>query len=151
VKISAPNFSVIEECERILRTLPKWFGMESSLVGYAKATASYLTFVADDGQGIKGFLTLQQHFPESWEVHCIAVDAAFRNRGVGRALLGHAEGWLRGSSARLLQVKTLAASHDSPEYAETREFYKKVGFVPLETYPQLWGPELPVLQLVKIL
>jgi GNAT superfamily N-acetyltransferase len=151
VKIFAPDFTVVAECERILRTLPRWFGNESALVGYAKATASHLTFVADDGQGIKGFLVLQQHFPETWEIHCIAVDAAFRNRGVGKALLGHAEDWLREASARLLQVKTLAAGHDSPEYAETREFYKKVGFVPIETYPQLWGPDLPVLQMIKVL
>lgn len=37
----------------------------------------------------------------------------------------------------------------SPEYAETRRFYASVGYTALEMFPELWGPRLPVLQLVK--
>jgi GNAT superfamily N-acetyltransferase len=141
----------VPECERILRTLPAWFGNESALVEYARATATYPTFVADDGTGAKAFLSLRQHSPKCWEIHCIAVDASFRNKGVGRALLAHAEQWLRQNAAAFLQVKTLAALHSSPEYGETRNFYTRVGFAPLEVYPNLWGPNLPVLQLIKVL
>ncbi len=50
---------------------------------------------------------------------------------------------------RLLQVKTLAAAHPSPEYAETRAFYRAMGYAELEVFAQLWGPGLPVLQWVK--
>ena len=49
------------------------------------------------------------------------------------------------------QVKTLAASHPSPEYAQTRAFYEALGYVPLEVFPTLWAAHLPVLQLVKAL
>lgn len=61
-----------DPCERVLRTLPRWFGIESSLVQYARDTA-------------------------------------------------------------------------------TCRFYASIGYTPLETFPTLWGPKLPVLQLVKVL
>jgi GNAT superfamily N-acetyltransferase len=151
VRIFAPTGSVVLECERILRTLSSWFGIESALVDYAKATATYPIFVTDDGDGAKAFISLRRHSLESWEIHRIAVDAAFRNKGIGRELLDHAEEWLRQNAAAFLQVKTLAATHDSPAYAETRKFYSRVGFAPLEVHPNLWGPRLPVLQLIKAL
>jgi GNAT superfamily N-acetyltransferase len=151
MKIRMADFAVTAECERILRTLPQWFGDEASLLDYAKATASHPTFVAEAVGGINGFLTLRRHFPEAWEIHCIAVEASLRNQSIGSGLLEHAEGWLKQKSARFLQVKTLAATHDSPAYAETREFYSKAGFVPIEVHPLLWAPHLPVLQLVKVL
>jgi oxalate decarboxylase/phosphoglucose isomerase-like protein (cupin superfamily) len=45
----------------------------------------------------------------------------------------------------------MVAGDRHPITAETREFYKKVGFVPIETYPRLWGAELPILQFIKVL
>lgn len=51
----------------------------------------------------------------------------------------------------MLQVKTLAASHPSHEYALTRLFYERIGYVSLEVFPELWAPHLPVLQMVKFI
>jgi len=107
--------------------------------------------VARSDGDIIGFLTLREHFHEAWEVHCIAVRASDRGRGVGRALQRYAELWLSARGARVVQVKTLAASHPSAAYAETRAFYSSVGYVPLEVFPELWSPQLPVLLLVKVL
>jgi len=61
------------------------------------------------------------------------------------------ERWLQERGVRFLQVKTLADSHPSKEYAETRAFYASLGYKPLEVFLTLWGPRLPVLQLVKYL
>jgi GNAT superfamily N-acetyltransferase len=151
MRVISPAGSVVPDCERILRTLPAWFGIESALVEYASATATLPTFVADDGDGAKAFVSLKRHSIDSWEIHCIAVDAAFRGRGVGRKLLEHAEQWLRQNSAVFLQVKTVAPAYDSAGYDETRKFYVRVGFVPLEVHANLWGPHLPVLQMIKVL
>ena len=74
-----------------------------------------------------------------------------RETRVWAALHTCIEQWLLARAARLLQVKTLADSHPSAEYAETRRFYASVGYVALEVFPTLWGPRLPVLQLVKAL
>jgi GNAT superfamily N-acetyltransferase len=154
VDIEGPVVGVVgvaEGCERVLRTLPLWFGIESSLLEYVRDTERFPTFVARASGEVIGFVTIREHFAEAWEVHCIAVAAPARNRGVGRALQTHVERWLQAQGVRLLQVKTLAESHPSAEYAETRRFYARVGYVPLETFPTLWGPRLPVLQLVKAL
>ena len=53
--------------------------------------------------------------------------------------------------ARIPQVKTLAESHPSRHYAETRAFYESAGDLPMEVFPLLWQQGLPVLLLVKVL
>ena len=136
------------DCERILRSLPQWFGIEQALMEYVQDSERNPTFVATVGEPI-AFLTVRSHFLHSWEVHCMAVEADQRGRGVGRLLHQHVEGWLRDQGARLLQVKTLAASHPSAAYAQTRKFYQAMGYTELEVFPTLWSPTLPVLQLVK--
>ena len=73
------------------------------------------------------------------------------NQGYGKALLAHAERWLVGKGTSLLQVKTIAATSASASYAQTREFYSHLGFLPLEVFPHLWSPSNPCLQLVKFL
>jgi GNAT superfamily N-acetyltransferase len=135
-------------CEQILRTLPEWFGMEESLVEYAEATETLPTFVCEVDTTIVGFITLAKHFPESWEIHCIAVQSNFRKKGIGRALLAFSKDWIKTKGAKLLQVKTLAEAHPSAAYAETRLFYLREGFNPLEVFPTLWAEDLPVLLLV---
>jgi GNAT superfamily N-acetyltransferase len=151
MRIEGPNPLPFEAAERILRTLPAWFGIEESLLEYAHTAMSLPTFVAVRPEGVVGFLSLQQHFAQAWEVHCVAVEAAHRSSGIGKALHAQAERWLASNGARVLQVKTLAASHPSQEYAQTRQFYGRMGYVPLEVFPELWAPHLPVLQLVKFL
>jgi GNAT superfamily N-acetyltransferase len=139
------------ECEAILRTLPGWFGIEASLLEYARDADRLPTFIAREAMSALGFITLQQHFERAWEVHCIAVAHSERRRGIGRSLHAHAEEWLRGKGATMLQVKTVAEGHSSKEYAETRRFYERIGYTPLEVFNDLWHPNLPVLQLLKVL
>jgi len=145
-----PSNAFAGDCERILRSLPQWFGIEESLLEYVADSRRFPTFLAMDAEPI-AFVTVRQHFPQAWEVHCVAVHAARRNAGVGKALHQHVEAWLKAQGASVLQVKTLSASDPSPEYAETRGFYARMGYVPLEEFPTLWDPALPVLQLVKCL
>lgn len=76
---------------------------------------------------------------------------AYHRKGAGRALLAWAERYARAAGWKLLQVKTLDASHPSPEYARTRAFYHAMGFVDLECFPTLWDAGNPCLVLVKAL
>lgn len=137
------------EAERILRSLPQWFGVEESLQDYIRDTSLHPTFIASVGDSMRGFITVKQHFPASAEIHCIAVEASSRGRGVGQALVQHAQTWAAAHGARFLQVKTLAESHPSAEYAQTRAFYLRMGFVPLEVFPSLWSSQNPCLQMIK--
>ena len=150
VQIIGPSIPAAQHCERILRSLPRWFGIEESLLEYVADSERFSTFFAVEIEPV-AFLTVREHFRQSWEVHCIGVLASHRGTGIGRKLHSHVEGWLRSKGAQALQVKTLAPAHPSPEYAETRQFYTTMGYLPLEVFPALWGPKLPVLQLVKVL
>src|SRR4051812_46165147 len=78
------------ECDAVLRTLPKWFGIEPALLMYARDSTTNPTFAAVD-QAVIGFITLQQHFSNAWEIHCLAVRAEARSQGYGSRLLSHAE------------------------------------------------------------
>jgi N-acetylglutamate synthase-like GNAT family acetyltransferase len=134
--------------EPILRALPDWFGIEESLLQYARDAERWPTLVAEAAGEPVGFLTLHRHFARAAEVHCMAVVPAWHRRGVGRALLKYAESVCRGQGVEYLQVKTLGPSRECEHYARTRLFYEAVGFVPLEEFPNLW-PGNPCLLLVK--
>lgn len=150
--IEGPNVSAQAECERVLRSVPQWFGIEPALMMYAADTTTKPTFLLRDGPRVIGFMTLAQHFPHAWEMHCVAVHAQARNQGHGSTLLAHAEAWLVAQGALLFQVKTVAARNRPPEpYAETRAFYDKRGFMPLEVFPLLWDAHNPCLQMIKLL
>lgn len=149
--IVGPGLDRVAECEEILRTLPEWFGIEHALLMYARDTARMPTFALSDGTQLAGFLTLREHFPEAWDIHCVAVRADARGRGHGSRLLAHAQAWLVGRGARFLQVKTVAATAPGEAYAQTREFYRRRGFTPIEVFPTLWDPHNPALQLIKVL
>lgn len=116
---------------------------------YASDTERLPTFAFEEGGRIVSFLSLMEHFPKSWEVHCMAVRADARNKGLGTAMLKRAERWLVSQGVLFLQVKTVAQSSKSAEYAETRQFYLSRAFTPLEVFPLLWAPQNPALQLIK--
>ena len=79
----------------------------------------------------------------------MAIEASHRNRGVGQTLHAHAQDWLVSQGAQVLQVKTLAETHPILEYASTREFYKRIGYLPLEEFTTLWDAKTPCLVMVK--
>jgi len=150
--IIGPELHREAECEAVLRTLPKWFGIEPALLMYARDSGLMPTFATvETGGAIVAFLTLQKHFPNAWEVHCIAVRADARSKGLGSRLLAHAEAWLAAQEVKFLQVKTVASTSASAAYAQTREFYARRGFTPLEVFPTLWDAHNPALQSIKVL
>ncbi len=147
--IIGPELQRAAQCEAVLRTLPMWFGIEHALLMYVEDTTRMPTFALEEGPRVIGFLTLREHFPTAWEVHCMAVAADARGQGLGTRLLAHAQAWLVERGVEFLQVKTVAATSDSAAYAETRKFYAARGFTPLEIFPELWDPWNPALQCIK--
>lgn len=149
MNIVGPQLQRARECEAILRTLPMWFGIEHALLMYVEDSTKLPTFALEHEGRLTGFLTLREHFPAAWEVHCMAIEAGARSTGLGSMLLAHAEGWLSARGVEFLQVKTVAATSPSAEYAQTRKFYEARGFKPLEIFPELWDPWNPALQCIK--
>jgi N-acetylglutamate synthase-like GNAT family acetyltransferase len=93
-------------CERILRGLPEWFGIEASNVQYITDIEEMPTLVAVLDGKIAGFLTIKRHNPSTCEIHCLAVERMLHRHGTGRALVGEAEARPRADGTRLFQVKT---------------------------------------------
>jgi GNAT superfamily N-acetyltransferase len=137
-----------ELVERLLRDLPQWFGIESSIVDYVESARHLPTLVAAADGAEVGVLLYEQHFPTTVEIHLMAVDPAYHRRGIGRALVEAAEQVARSAGAALLEVKTLGPSRPDANYDRTRAFYADCGFLPLEELLELW-PDNPCLIMVK--
>ncbi|NNH07952.1 GNAT family N-acetyltransferase [Cellulomonas fimi] len=128
-----------ETVHTILADLPAWFGRPEATAGYVDAADRLPAdvAVAPDGEAV-GVLLVEQHFPETAELHLMAVKAAWHRRGVGRALLAAVERDLVTAGTRLLTVKTLGPSDPDEGYRRTRLFYEAQGFLRLEELMDLW-------------
>ncbi len=136
-------------CERILRSLPMWFGIEEAIREYVRDVEGMTTFAdVEDGAPV-GFLALRIHNEWTAEVHVMAVEERCHRRGIGSLLLSAAEAHLARSGHEFLTVKTLSASRPNAEYEKTRQFYFAKGFRPIEEFKDLWGPANPCLLMAK--
>jgi ribosomal protein S18 acetylase RimI-like enzyme len=109
--------------------------------------------VAEGHSGVIGFVVCRRKTASIIEITWLAVDRDSRGNGAGSALINEALDEARRDGARLIEVKTLAASAESEEYAATRRFYEKRGFEQLETidpYPG-WDPGNPCAIYVRVL
>jgi GNAT superfamily N-acetyltransferase len=132
-----------------LKTLPTWFGIPASVEDYIATADRSPTVVASLGDEDVGLLTLVRHSPYAAEVYVMAVLPDLHRKGIGRALLGHAEEMLAADGVEFLQVKTLAPSKHDDGYEKTRAFYLAYGFRPLEEFRELWDADNPALQMIK--
>jgi ribosomal protein S18 acetylase RimI-like enzyme len=136
------------DVERVLGTVPSWFGIPTAVRDYVEYARSSPVWSAEVDDEVVGVLLLRRHSDVSAEIHLLAVEPQFHRRGVGSALLAAVERDLAAENVRLLHVKTLGPTHPSPEYARTRAFYEARGFVPMEELPDFW-PGNPCLVMVK--
>jgi len=138
-------------CQRILRDLPEWFGIEQAVLDYIEDTAAMTFLVAELGGQVVGFAALKDHGGCALEIYVMGVLRTFHRQGAGRRLVEAAAAEAMALGRRLLTVKTLSPRHPSPEYAATRAFYAAVGFQPVEEFPTLWGEANPCLLMARIL
>ena len=119
-------------CDAIVASLPDWFGLEEGIRECAEAVRTQPGLVAEVDGEVSGFLTIARPYPQTPEISWLAVHARDRRRGIGRALIAALSDQLRTHGDRLVLVKTLSDRTDpGPEYAETRAFYRAMGFVPV--------------------
>ncbi len=149
--ISGPEEADVTACERILRDLPDYFGIDEAIVQYLQDIRTRQTFHAYSDGRIAGFLSITRHTAVSAEIHVMGVSPTDHRKGVGRALVEATESYLHREGVKLFEVKTLGESHPDPNYAKTRRFYASAGFLPMEEVPDFWGKGLPTLFLVKAL
>ena len=138
-----------EPCKALIAALPAWFGLPDSNAAYLRNLSLLPSWVAIVASQVVGAITLEQHFPASFEVHFMAVRPEYHRRGIGRALLERLEAEVRARGGRWLHVKTLGPSHPDPHYARTRAFYEAMGFSPLFESSAFWSADNPAVVLVK--
>ena len=82
--------------------------------------------VVDDDAGVRGVAYWRpvEVADGVVDLTMIAVDPAVQGRGVGRALMRHAEAQARGAGQRLVLVQTSGRD----QYAGTRRFYAALGY-----------------------
>ncbi|MBM3326391.1 MAG: GNAT family N-acetyltransferase [Calditrichaeota bacterium] len=149
IKITGPFTGRAADCEPILRAIPEWFGIESSILNYLKRIDVLPTFLALDSEKPIGFLTVERYGVHSAEMLVMGVYKEYHRQGIGRRLVKTAEEYLLALGVEYIQVKTLSDSHPDLNYTKTREFYYALGFRKLEEFPTLWGAASPCLQLIK--
>lgn len=133
----------------ILADLPDWFGIPEAREDYIAEAARLPMLAAEEAGAAVGFLSLKRQSPAVFEVAVLAVRRARHRQGCGRALMAAAAEAAAREGADYLTVKTLAPTKFDEGYRRTRAFYDALGFVPLEVFPTLWGPEAPCLMMLK--
>ena len=131
--------------QTILADLPEWFGLPESTADYIEKSADQTMIVKEE----KGFLTLVKTSPVTAEIYVMGVLKANHHQGIGSQLILEAIRWCQRERMAFLQVKTLAETHPDPNYQRTRSFYQAMGFLPVETFPTLWGAENPCLMMIQ--
>jgi GNAT superfamily N-acetyltransferase len=135
-------------CRSILAELPEWFGIPESNAGYADMAEAGPCWIARSGDKTLGLMVLTTHGADAWEIHLMAVRPEAHRGGVGRALVENAVCEAAAAGARYLTVKTQGPSANYEPYACTRAFYSAMGFVALEEFTTIWGPDNPCLFMV---
>ena len=150
-----PQYTIVQRSkpdavERLLRALPDWFGIEQAVRDYVEDARTKPTYLAVDSESaeVLGALLITRHFPETAEMHVLAVDPEHHRRGIGGALARRFEDDMRAEGVRLLEVKTMGPSSPDESYAKTLAFYRAIGYLPLDELHGYW-PEDPCLILVK--
>ncbi len=135
-------------CEKVLRALPGWFGIESAIVEYVRRVEDMPCWVVERGGEVVGFLALELKSLSVAEIHVMGVKKELHGEGVGTSLVAAAESFARARGVHLLEVKTLGASHPDAGYARTRRFYERRGFLAVDELEGVW-PGNPCLVMVK--
>lgn len=105
-------------CEKILRSLPQWFGIESAILDYIKDVRTMETWVAIDSNAV-GFISLNKHNQQTAEIHVMGLLPEFHGKKFGSELIRVAEESLLSQGFKFLTVKTLSESRPDVNYDKT--------------------------------
>lgn len=134
---------IAEACRNYFKT-----GMQQ----LSKDIRTHLLYGAFIREKLVGFITYKENNENVIEISWLAVLPEYRNTGTGTELVVKTLEDLR-RKYQVCEVKTLAETHPDLGYAKTRNFYKKLGFIPLEIitpYPG-WSDDSPCQIFIKFL
>jgi len=142
--------SYIADCVAVARDLPEFF-TEAGVQSLETDAQHHALYVDSVGDKVVAFVVVATKSKSVREILWMAVRPGMQGMGIGSTMLADIEGALRADGARLIEVRTLAATASYPPYERTRRFYERAGFVLLETihpYPG-WDQDSPCAIYVK--
>ncbi|MGT2829544.1 GNAT family N-acetyltransferase [Streptococcus hillyeri] len=119
--------------------------MPESTKEYIDTAGNQICLLAKDSQDYIGFMSLIET-SEGFEIDCMGVLKSYQNQGIGSLMMDTLKEFARQKEKTALLVKTLSEAYPSSEYAKTRAFYEKMGFIK-SRYLDIWGEELPCLEM----
>jgi ribosomal protein S18 acetylase RimI-like enzyme len=136
----------------ILEKLPEWFGNKQALDEYVQKVKEIPYYAALDIEGkCIGFFSIKIHYQHTGDIFVCGVLPERQHNGVGKALYHAVEKFLILNDCKYVIVKTLSDAVNFEPYAQTRRFYKSIGFEPLITLTEMWDEENPCLIMFKSL
>lgn len=138
-------------CARaVLERLPDWFGIPQAREEYIEKVRSLPFWAAVDTSGQwAGFFAAAVHYGRTGEIVVCGVQPEYRGHGLGTALWREVEAWFRQEGCRYAMVETLSDTVENAAYAQTRRFYRSIGFEPLVTLTEMWSESCPCLIMLK--
>jgi len=118
--------------------LGEWFTPEG-LAQMAHDLEHPQGYVAVQGDRVLGFVTWSPVDESTATLSWIGVAPDHRRRGIGRSLLAALVECLRDKGIRSLEVDTVADNVEYEPYAETRRFYRAMGFQDVRVDEKFWG------------
>lgn len=129
-------------CREILYDLPEWFGLPESTESYITDSKDMPFLVAYVDDKLAGFIVMNATSSDTADIFVMGVKKEFHRIGVGKKLNDTYEKFAIKNGFTYSQVKTVQSGHYS-EYDVTNEFYKAMGYVELECFPDMrdsWNP-----------
>lgn len=125
-------------CREITISLPEYFGIKEANERYANGVRKHLTFGAMADGACIGMLTCEIPFPNNANIYWMAVAKKYHGHGIGRSLMQFTEDYCLAKGCVSMTVETLSSTENDLNYLKTYNFYRKVGFQPLETVHKPW-------------
>ena len=136
----------------ILEKLPEWFGNKQALEEYVEEVKDFPYYAALDLAGkCIGFFSVKIHYQHTGDIFVCGVLPEYQHNGVGKALYYAAENYFIQQGCKYVIVKTLSDMVDCEPYAQTRKFYRSIGFEPLITLTEMWDEKNLCLIMFKSL
>ena len=130
-------------CRSILEALPEWFGIQDARESYIQQADTQPMLTYQDGSQHVGMLTMINHSRINLEIAVMGVLPSHHRQGIGTALIRAAKTYAIKHGVKMLSVKTVADNSPDPSYANTRVFYRAMGFELFEEFPDMWDEYNP--------
>ena len=133
----------------ILRTLPEWFGIESSIVDYCNASRNLPMVVIYSNHKPIGFCTIKIEHAVNCNLNVLGILPEFHGLGYGTKLIEFIETYCKSKGIHFMSVLTLSSKSTNEPYKRTREFYTKCGFKEFMDLDELWDDNNPCILMLK--